>query len=299
MTSGQTSTGIVPLLSDLEIEICAKDCGGWSTVITQKGITVAKEDTKTEPWVQTEIVKKLSKQVGNKTAYKSGAIQDAISQYFEEFKASDDGKALLSEPARKVIEETEAVIWETSDPPIIRIILKSGDEWIFKISELASPQPKNLNSKWLETYEGVLYATTKDFSRCIEFWLEIKQKIEVFEDIPEFENVLRDLRLEISQCTISDDRKKIQQEGWVRIGENIVVAPFKILEFLEKHGKGSNDRARFSKFMRKSGFMIKNTSPLRIDNEIIRAWFLNDKILLKNTSSMDSVEDISSVDGVV
>jgi predicted transcriptional regulator len=300
MTSGKTSTGIVPLLSDLNIEIHAKDGGGWSTVITQKGITVAEGDTKTEPWVQTEIVKKLAKQVVDKTTHRSGVIQDAISQYFEEIKASDDGKALLSEPARKVIEATEAVFREKCNPPKFRICLKSGNELLFTNRELTAMRPMDLNDKWSAIERERLKATRGDFDKIIDYWFEIQQDSETWGAASEWEAVLQKLCTEISLKHISDKKERLLDDGIYREGEILWVSNEVIRKVLLDFGKDITDSS-FQKYLRDEGMLLGPSKYIRVNGFRPRAWQFSLSIYIRQEEGLyhEDIDQIPFAEGEI
>ena len=137
-----TSSVTVPLIEGIEMEIAAAPGGGWVTRFTRNGDTLTEDRSGAEPWIDKRATGRLTKALAEAVpTLKEKAIKEAITAVFDGIRGSPDGKALVSEPAARVIGATKAVTVEMCDPPVYRVELIDGAILTFSNRDMAALQP--------------------------------------------------------------------------------------------------------------------------------------------------------------
>ncbi len=269
-----TSSVVVPLLEGIIMEIAAAPGGGWVTQFARNGDTLTEDRSGAEPWIDKRATGKLTKALAAAApTLNEKAIKDAISAVFDRLRDTPDGKALVSEPAARVIGATEAVTVEMCDPPVYRVELIDGVTLTFSNREMAALQPVTLNDRWLAAHPGdSLKANRRDFEEIQEYWFSILEKADPSGTGSVWESIASDLQFAIAGLEAGSDKISLLKTGvYQEPGGPLWVSGRVIAEVLRKATKNENDPG-LSQFLKRRGDLIQPSRPFRVSRILIRAW---------------------------
>lgn len=277
-TAAVQSSVSFPLIEGITIEFSAVPGGGWVTRFTRSGETLAEEKSDIEPWLDSRSTGRLTRALAAVTSLKETAIRTAINGVFEEIRDSPDSKAMMSEPAARVINATVAVDIELTDPISIVVTLDNDETMIFSSREIAALQPITINDRWLTVRRGRerLKATRRDFEQIVEYWFSIAKEVEPLGARSVWERIAEDLAVKIAPLPAKEDRDALLRYGiWQEPGGPLWVTSALIQEVIRDAGKNEYDPG-FSRYLKKEGILIANSKLFRVGKNVwARAWGLN------------------------
>ena len=269
-----TSSVTVPLIEGIEMEIAAAPGGGWVTRFTRNGDTLTEDRSGAEPWIDKRATGRLTKALAEAVpTLKEKAIKEAITAVFDGIRGSPDGKALVSEPAARVIGATKAVTVEMCDPPVYRVELIDGAILTFSNRDMAALQPVTLNDRWLAVHPGdPLKANRRDFEEIQEYWFSILEKVDPAGSGSVWESIAADLQFAIAGREAGSDKISLLKTGvYQEPGGPLWVSGRVIAEVLRKAARNENDPG-LSQFLKRRGDLIEPSKPFRVSRILIRAW---------------------------
>ncbi|MGC9435897.1 MAG: hypothetical protein ACP5C4_07440 [Methanomicrobiales archaeon] len=269
-----TTTGPVPLIADLSIEI-ASEREGWRTVVSRDGSVIAEDTRPAEPWTIRTVPGRLAGLVREAVpAYDRNAVRDAITEFFETVGSSADGERLVSGPVARAQAATVRALIETSDPPTYLVRTDRGD-LIFSAREIAAAQPVALNTKWLTLFRAEpLKARKKDFEALIDYWLAIAEEIEPAGTVSPWELVAERLQARISTLQVGFDREDLVRTGAGIYQEDdgpLWVSAQVVCQVLRDSNRNENDPG-FANYLERLGVLVERSRSIRVGSMFVRAW---------------------------
>lgn len=273
------SSVTVPLIEGIEIEIAAAPGGGWITRFARNGDTLTEDRNSTEPWIDRRAPGRLTKALAEAApTLKEKAIKEAITAVFDGIRESPDGAALISEPAARVINATERVEREMSDPPAYAVYLDNGDCLEFSNRDLAAAQPITLNERWQAIRFEPLRATRRDFEEIIDHWFSMAVPVDPPGAKSPWERIAEKLETRIAPLPRETDRSALKKHGIWQDPEPdglLWVRSDLIQEVITEAGENPND-GRFARYLEREKILIERSKKIRVPGAGVppRAWGL-------------------------
>lgn len=252
------------------------------------------EEAQTEPWLDRNAPSRLSDLlISAMPILNKGIIRGRLKDCFTTLQDSPDGQSLVSEAVFRVIRETVSVSIERSDPPFYIITLEGGHTLSFIAKEIAIHRPLFLNEKYLSIHpRDPLNANGRDFQKVIEYWLSIAEEVEPAGAVSPWEGIAERLQDRISLEIVHHEIEGLIRSGLYLDDEVLWISNNLIHDELRQHGK-DNDPAGFSRYLNKSGYLIRSSKSHRIGTTYRRAWGFNPQFRSTETpiSSFASLEE--------
>jgi len=272
-----TSSVTLPLIEGIKMEIAAAPGGGWVTRFTRNGDTLAEDRNSTEPWIDRRAPGRLTKALAAAVpTLKEKAIKEAITAVFDGIRESPDGAALISEPAARVINATESVTIEMTDPPITIVNLEGQGMLTFTAREIGNLSVFALNERWYSARHEVLLAKKSDFVKIANYWLSIAEESEPSQFESPWPVVAEELAARLAPIPRKTDRSALEKFGiWQEPGGLLWVRSKIFQDLLREAGFSPYDN-RFARYLEAEGILIERSKKIRVDSgAVLRAYGLN------------------------
>lgn len=272
-----TSSVTLPLIEGIKMEIAAAPGGGWVTRFTRNGDTLTEDRNSTEPWIDRRAPGRLTKALAAAVpTLKEKAIKEAITAVFDGIRESPDGAALISEPAARVINATESVTIEMTDPPITIVNLEGQGMLTFTAREIGNLSTYALNERWYSARREVLLAKKSDFVKIANYWMSIAEESEPSQFESPWPVVTEELAARLAPIPRKTDRSALEKFGiWQEPGGLLWVRSKIFQDLLREAGFSPYDN-RFARYLEAEGILIERSKKIRVDSgAVLRAYGLN------------------------
>ncbi|EJG06988.1 hypothetical protein Metli_1030 [Methanofollis liminatans DSM 4140] len=270
----RTSTGPLPLIEGLNVEITSTN-QGWISIVTRDGAAIVRDGpTPAAPWIDRRAPGRIAAAVHAAVpAIVRRAIRGALDQIFAAIRSSPDGSGIVSPAVARAIGATVRVQIETCDPPTYLVDLDGGRSLLFGSRDIAARRPIVLNERWLAVHpREPLNASGNDFGAIIDYWLSIAEEIDPTGDASPWEGAAEGLQIALAALTVYPTRDGLARSGlWQEPNGPLWVAGRLVRAALRDAGRGEDD-ANFSKYLRERGLIVHASTPHRVGGALIRAW---------------------------
>ena len=271
-----TTTGAMPLVEGMTIEI-ASGRVGWYTTIARNGAVVCEDISATEPWLDRRAVGRLTSTIrGRIPTLDQGAVREALTAVLDQLRGSPDGQALTAEAVSRVLQATETVQIELTDPPVYVVGLRGGGALTFSAREIAAIQPVALNERWLTARpREPLGATRRDFAAILSYWFSIAEEIEALGAHSVWEAVAEALQTEIAPLPLETDQTALARYGLYLDGTGTMWVTSRVIQgVIRGAGQDPND-PRFARYLQDQGILVTRSRLIRSGGAPLRAWGLD------------------------
>jgi hypothetical protein len=271
-----TTTGAMPLVEGMTIEI-ASGRVGWYTTIARNGAVVCEDISATEPWLDRRAVGRLTSTIrGRIPTLDQGAVREALTAVLDQLRGSPDGQALTAEAVSRVLQATETVQIELTDPPVYVVGLRGGGTLTFSAREIAAIQPVALNERWLTARpREPLGATRRDFAAILSYWFSIAEEIEALGAHSVWEAVAEALQTEIAPLPLETDQTALARYGLYLDGTRTMWVTSRVIQgVIRGAGQDPND-PRFARYLQDRGILVTRSRLIRSGGAPLRAWGLD------------------------
>ena len=292
------SSVTVPLIEGIKMEIAAAPGGGWITRFARNGDTLTEDRSNTEPWIDRRAPGRLTKALAAAVpTLNEKAIKDAITTTFDGIRESPDGAALISEPAARVINATESVTIEMTDPPITIVNLDDHGILTFTAREIGNLSTYALNERWYSARHEVLLAKKSDFVKIANYWLSIAEESEPSQFESPWPVVTEELAARLAPIPRKTDRSALEKFGIWQEPDGLLWVRSKIFHDLLREAGFSPYDNRFARYLEAEGILIERSKPIRVDSgALLRAHGLKPEFKI-DVDNGDQDNSLSSEPG--